>query len=174
MAKGSGVGELLKPLVRFIGCNGKIDDVEVFIGKVKSLESERDVNIQAINAEFIFGKDHLTSAKDHAIRAFERDENICETLPMEILLYASGEVQIKRSLDKLGLKPESCSMVMIVEGEIDKREIVDTLDLRIDETVFEPDLSKLQEFGIEKKSNLNEEDAKNFVLEKVALVDLRK
>ncbi len=172
MAEGFSIGELLKPQLQFIGCNGKIDDVDVFIGKVKSLESEHNVNIQAINAGFVFGKDHLTSAKEHAIRAFERDENICETLPMEIMLYASGEVQIKRALDKLGLKPGSHHMVMIVEGEIDKREILDTLDLRIDESLFEPDLSKLQEFGIKKIPNIDKEEAINFVLEKVALADL--
>jgi hypothetical protein len=63
---------------------------------------------------------------------------------------------------------------MIVEGEIDSREMLNTLDLRIDKTVFEPELSKLEEFGIEKKSDINKEEAINFVLEKVALVELMK
>jgi tRNA threonylcarbamoyladenosine modification (KEOPS) complex Cgi121 subunit len=169
-----GLGELLKTRVQFIGCKGEITSVEEFIRMVKELESKHDVLIQLLNADLVFGFVHLVSAKEHAIRAFEEEENICDTLPMEIMLYASGEVQIKMALEKMGLKKGSQSMVMILEGEIDKDIVLKSLDLKESENAFDPDLSKIGLFGIRDTMVSKRDEVINSVLEKVALVDLKK
>jgi KEOPS complex subunit Cgi121 len=165
----------LKPQIQFIGCKSKIEDANEFIDRIKAFESKHDIKMQAMNAELIFGKDHLSSAKEHAIRAFERNENACDTLPMEVMLYASGEVQIKTVLKKMGLKTGTKGIVIIFDGDADKNRMLEALNLKEDEKVIEPDLSKISDFGIKGRiSKMDTTEAVNLVLEKVALVDLYK
>ena len=46
----------------------------------------------------------MISAVEHAIRAFERKTNTTNSLEKEIILYASGERQLKLAIPKIGIK----------------------------------------------------------------------
>ncbi|MCK5661649.1 MAG: hypothetical protein KAH86_09825, partial [Methanosarcinales archaeon] len=57
------------------------------------------VTIQALDADFVAGAEHILFAAEKAIRSWESDKPIANDLGMEILLYASGKRQINKALD---------------------------------------------------------------------------
>ena len=91
-------------MLKIIGAKGDIQDVDNFLKKVESFAQNHNIIIQAINADLIYGKNHLISAVEHAVRAMDRKTNTTNSLEMEILLYASGERQLKIAIPKMGVK----------------------------------------------------------------------
>jgi KEOPS complex subunit Cgi121 len=126
----------------------------------------------------------LISAFEHAKRSIQREENATHSIGMEILLYASGERQIKKAIKKMGIKKERNSFVAIF---IHSSEINNKIDLFINEflthfhlekndSVIIPDTTMLLEYGISKQAilSVNKDQVFQLVLEKIALVDVIK
>lgn len=137
----------------------------------------RDPRIQAFDARLVFGREHLESAVEHALRAFEQGRNTCRDLRTEIVLYASGERQISTAISKLGVRPDTAAVALILidPGVDDVERIVGELRSTRDDGVLSPDGKDLAAFGIDEKvSLLAGEMAYDLVLERVALVDLWK
>jgi len=172
--------------MRVIGAKGNIQDIDLFLKEILTLSKKYKITIQAVDAELIYGKNHLISASKHAQRAFEQRKNLTNSLAMEILLYASGEKQIQKAIKKMGVKEGSGNIAFIFDetqgeknGKISDKiidEILDTLDLIKDNKVLEGDRDTLRKFGITQKElkTVPENKYGDLILEKVAMVDIIK
>ena len=166
-------------MVEIIGAEGEIKNTEVFLEKIKSFSEENNVEIAVLDAEKVFGKEHLISAVEHTLRAFERKRNISNSLTTEILVYASCERQIKSAIEKMGIK-DGCRMVAIVvidkgEGGMRKSEkLLSFLHLRRNNSVLENDVNALKDFGITENEINSAHNPKDLILERIALLDVRK
>jgi KEOPS complex subunit Cgi121 len=90
-----------------------LEDINDFLGQIGEVSEEYDVTIQAIDASYVVGRDHLGQAVRLADRAFERGENIARERSVEILLYAAGTRQIDEALT-LGVEPGTQPAVVVV------------------------------------------------------------
>jgi KEOPS complex subunit Cgi121 len=161
-------------------------DIQKVINIIQEFSKTKELMIQLFNADFIYGKDHLISAFDHAKRASDQDRMIADSLAMETLLYASGEYQIKNALAKLGIKSDSKNLAFIVSGELsDPKKFITEFFTKLDsegilleheDSVLHGDHNTLNNFGIsaEELAAVPEERWLELVLEKVALLDIQK
>lgn len=163
-------------MYQIVGARGKIDNKERFIEQVKRLCKKYDIEIQVLNASFVCGKEHLVSAVEHALRAFKRGENRAESLANELLLYASGERQIKTALEKVGIKNCDVQIAVVIIGECRVEELLNDLKLERDDSVLEWSKEALRLFGVgdDEIKAVDECRIQDLILERVALVDLHK
>ena len=167
-------------MIKIIGAKGFIQDIDVFLEKINNLSKNKKITIQAFNADLIFGKNHLISAYKHAKRAISRKTNSTNSLEMEILLYASGERQLKTAIPKIGVKKGNSRIVFIFSnGTLSYQlinEIIKELSLTRDDEVINGDIETLKNFGFTKDEifTVSEEKYGNLILEKIALVDIIK
>ena len=171
-------------MVTIIGAKGnQIQDVKTFFHQVSILSTKYDILIQAIDADYVYGKSHLISAVEHAKRAFEHKTNSLNALELEILLYASGERQIQKAIEKIGVKKgtEKIAFIFIPKNkrknlDDEGNQILLDLDFKRDDKVLEGDINTLYRFGITKEEiyTIDERMYGDLLLEKVALVDIIK
>lgn len=173
-------------MIKVVGAKGNIQDVDFFLKKVRGFAKEHDVVVQVFNADMIYGKNHILSAVKHAIRSHERKNNTTNTLEMEILLYASGERQLKLAIPKMGVKSGDANIAFVFVDDIqwasgslsDKKgvELIKSLNLVRDDSVLNGNADTLKEFGITSSELKTVTKAKygDLILEKVARVDIIK
>jgi len=173
-------------MLEIIGASGKIFDVEEFLKKISIISKKYNLTIQVFDASMIFGKIHLNSAVEHALRAMKRKTNSTNTLDKEILLYASGERQIKKAIPKMGVKKgcEKIALVLINDDERGKenlfdiviKNILDQLNLKRDDSVLKGNHQTLLDFGLNDNeiSTVTKDKYEFLILEKVAMVDVIK
>ena len=171
-----------------VGAAGRVEDSDKLLEKLGQISKERDIEIVAVDAGYVCGKDHIVSAYRHAVRAFEEGRNSMKKFSMEILLYISGERQIKNAIQKIGIKDGIENVVFIfmdasdyenLKGKISEDEalkIVDELGFRIDNDVLKPSREKLKAmgFGDEEIETVSKDKYSDLILEKVAMVDVIK
>lgn len=106
----------------------------------------KNCTVQLINADGIAGYEHILHATVHAIKAFERDENIAKDLGLEICVRASAQRQISKALSILGIKEGEMNICAVAvdcsENILDKLETI--LDKRED-NVLKPDETLLKD-----------------------------
>jgi len=167
-------------MLKIVGAKGQIKDVDLFIDKVVSFAQEKNIVIQALNADVVYGKNHLISSVDHAKRAMNQKKNTTNSLSMEILLYASGERQLKLAIPKMGVKQGKSNVAFVfADGKISDNLVNDLLkkvSLIHNDKVLEGDINTLKKFGINKKAmaTVSEDRYGDLILEKVAMVDIIK
>jgi KEOPS complex subunit Cgi121 len=165
-------------VISIIGAVGEID-AEKVLGAVEELSSELNIGMVLLNAELVFGREHILSAYEHAKRAFGNGTNTAKTLATETLLYASGERQISVAIEKMGIKDGSKAVAIAILDVLEEArisELLERLGLKRDDKVLLPEGKSLEAFGISEKAlaTVPEERRHELVLEKVALVDLLK
>jgi KEOPS complex subunit Cgi121 len=174
-------------MITVIGSYGTIKNVDVFVQQLLLFSKEENLVIQALDASAVYGKDHLVSAANHALRAFEQKTNATNSLALEILLYAAGERQIQKALKKIGVKKGKQQIAFVVIGPLSRRRkthfngtVIDRLlkrfHLTSDDTVLKGGRNTLKRFGItdQELSTISERKYGELILEKVALVDVIK
>ncbi|WP_455393054.1 KEOPS complex subunit Cgi121 [[Eubacterium] cellulosolvens] len=161
-------------------------DPEVILKRTLEFSKDNELVIQLFNADFVYGKDHLISAFEHAERAFAQKTAISSTLGMEILLYASGEYQIMNAINKVGITKDTKSIAIALQGEVkDLNSVLEAffaklksggIELERDDGVLVGDKNTLERFGISKDelAAVPEDRWLELVLEKVALLDIIK
>ncbi len=168
-------------MITVVGARGTIKDVDSFLQQITSFAQDNSVVIQAFNADVIYGKNHLISAVDHAIRAMERKTNTTNSLAMEILLYAAGERQLKLAIPKMGVKKGNANIAFVVvdnkkrdEKSID--ELLKELSLKRDDNVLEGNEDTLRAFGLNDQTikTVTKDKYGDLILEKIAMVDIIK
>ncbi len=174
-------------MIKVVGAKGSIQDIDLFFKQILNLSKEYNVVIQAVDADIVYGKNHLISASEHAVRAFKQKKNSTNSPAMEILLYASGERQIQRAIQKVGIKKGKINIALVFVGGVQKEEkgkvsdtvvgeILEALNLIRDDKVLEGDIDTLRKFGITQQELMTVPKNKqgNIILEKVAMVDVIK
>lgn len=135
----------------------KIDDVKDFLNRIR--KELTPIPIQLFDADCVVGRLHLFLASLNALKAFKQGQNISGTLEVESLLYVSGQRQISRAIEMVGLRPNTSKIATLTflssEGEARKAEekisklIPGIRDERVLETEDEAKIQKLIEtFGI--------------------------
>ncbi len=103
-------------------------------------EISKNCTLQLLNADGIAGYEHALHATVHAIKAFERDENIANDLGLEICVRASAQRQISKALSILGINEGNMNICAVAVGCGEKimDELEAVLDKR-DDNVLNPD-----------------------------------
>lgn len=166
------------------GCSGTISSVNDFINDVNHFAEDHELIIQLLDADMVFGREHIVSAFEHAQRSIHRDEASTHSIQMELLLYASGERQIKHAIEKMGVKKGKTVFVAIFLFTDEKKQSIENninmfnqkFQIEVDESALLAKESKLFDYGISKQAIDSVRDDQRFqlVLEKIALVDVIK
>ena len=172
--------------MKIVGAQGTIQDIDSFLQQVLSFSQENKIVIQAFNADVIYGKNHLASAVEHAVRAMKRKTNTTNSLAMEILLYASGERQLKLAIPKMGVKSGNGNVAFVfvddrkeTDGKISDQlvdEFLKKLSLVRNDKALEGNKDTLRKFGVNEDEIKTVTKAKygHLILEKIAMVDIIK
>lgn len=166
------------------GARGNLRDVAGFLARVQEAAARHHVVIQVMDASLVYGRLHLLSAYDHAVRSFAEGTNATGSVGLETLLYASGESQIQKALGKMGVKPGTTAFAIVVgtEGKGSKNfdavfsDFSSATGLSRDDAVLEGDRETLQRFGISDQEIATVAPSLygDLVLERVAMVDVLK
>ena len=126
-------------------------------------------DIVLLDPQMVCGRDHIVSAVMHAERAFGQGMNRSKTLPTEIILYAAGDRQIGRAMERMRPKEGTDGMVAVLLG-IDDPKLEKAGLIRCDE-IMDASPEKAKNLGLDIFDGISYEDA---ALELVAMVDLLK
>jgi Uncharacterized conserved protein len=122
-----------------------------------------------LDPEMVCGKDHLISAVMHAERAFGNGTNRSKNILTETILYAAGERQISKAIEKMRLKEGRKEMVAVI---FDVNDIsIDKIGMERRDDLLSASEEKAKNLGAELFEGVSVEDA---VLEHVAILDLMK
>lgn len=141
---------------------------------------------QILDADYVAGFEHIFFAVLNSLKAFKAQYNVSRSIPMEILLFASGQDQIKRAIELLGVKEKSRNIALVIIAE-KREEAISALDLikralgwKADQSVIELndekikriiDAFKIPPAELEASMRGSLEDAvKNVLVERAALL----
>ena len=156
-----------------LGARGQIENVEAVINVLRNLNDGEGL---AMDADMICGKDHLVSAALHAVRAFERGDNVSSSIVLETQLYASGERQLSKASKKMGIKIGTERIALVLFNIDDPDPVLDRLRLTRDDEVLDASLKKAMRFGITSRElkAVSEDMIEDLILERVAFVGMNK
>ncbi|MFT4949578.1 MAG: KEOPS complex subunit Cgi121 [Natronomonas sp.] len=159
-----------------VGGEATVADVDSFVEAVGTVGEAHGSTVQAFDARYIVGRDHLERAVTLAERARERGEAIADDPAVEILLYAAGRRQITDALE-IGVSKGECPVVAVAVGG-DERGAADTLRgwLAPAEPLGTYAPERVREFyGVsERELAATNGDLPGVVLERVALLTVNK
>ena len=158
--------------IDIFGASGQIGDIQDILPIISGLEKEHESTIQLFRADRIFGKEHLQTAVELAIRSWDSGNARAKTLGMEILLYAAAERQISRAIDKLGIVPEATEFAIVTVGRIAPEEVLKAIDLQSAD-VLEPQGKDYSIFEITLEE-IKMASIPELVLERMALSELNR
>ncbi|WP_435196247.1 KEOPS complex subunit Cgi121 [Natronomonas sp. EA1] len=92
-----------------------VTDVGAFVATLADIEDETGATVQAFDARYVVGEEHLAFALELADRERERGHAIARDRGMEVLLYAAGRRQIDRALT-MGVAAGETPVVVLVDG----------------------------------------------------------
>jgi tRNA threonylcarbamoyladenosine modification (KEOPS) complex Cgi121 subunit len=165
--------------------NVGIEDAEEFVRSVLK-ETPHDVWVQFFDADLVASWQHLYFALLNALLAFRGERNISRSVAMEAMLYASAQRQIRKAIQRIGVKRASANLAVVIIGEsVDSvkaffSKLSKCAGVEIDEAVLDVSVEKMQDirltFGITEKEleTVTGKDATerlvNLVIERVALL----
>jgi KEOPS complex subunit Cgi121 len=126
-------------------------------------------DVVLLDPNMVCGKDHIVSAVMHAERAFNNGTNRSKTILTETILYAAGDRQIGRAMEKMRPKEGVKEMVAVLFGIADPE--LSRIGMRRCDEVMEASPEKAKNLGIDVFDGVSCEDA---ALEHVAMADLLK
>ncbi len=155
-----------------VGAKGQIADAKELVRRLQSL---KEGQVLALNADLVCGREHLESAVHHALRSFQRESNSCNTIMMETLLFASGERQISKAQEKMSPTTGESRVALVLFGA-SGQEALRASHLERDDAVLACSDKKVRGFGIGEKEleAVGPERAQDLVLERVAFVEIAK
>ncbi len=152
-----------------------IENVEEFLQKLKRNSIEKNLIMQALDADKIAGEEHIRFAVKKAMKSFESGTGIATDPAKEILLYAAGTRQIIRAV-KLGIHKGENNIVLVAVGEAGMPEFDEISPSSV--LAYSPSKKEalMNAFGITdmELEAAGEEKLPELVLERVALVDIIK
>ncbi|MCP8312836.1 MAG: hypothetical protein H3Z53_00460 [archaeon] len=106
-----------KTLSMILGMKGVvIEDPEQFLRRLK--DKFPNLIIQALDANFVAGFEHLKMILQQSWMAFNRGISYTKKLDLEILVRLACDSQIARALKTLGLKSGKMDIALIAIGEL--------------------------------------------------------
>ncbi len=154
-------------------------------------KGQQDVAVQFFSADLIATWEHLYFAVLDALMAFKTKRNISKSLPVEFMLYASAQRQIKKAIEVIGVKPGWSNIAILVASE--NRDAVESIMSSISEILhkeqddqvleFSPAKARIirRSFGITEtelnvvtEGNDKERSLVNLVIERMALLSTKR
>lgn len=152
-------------------------ELPAILAALRAFSSEHHLEVQLFDAEAIVNSDHLRSAAAHALRSRERKTMRSGSLPMEILLYASGRRQIREAMGLMGLSEKTGRIAAVLVGpEAAARapELLRALHCApLSETEAAGGASALPRLGVSVKG-VGQGQLTDLALEQVALLDIER
>ncbi len=167
---------MMERKLNIMGLRGKVESSQGFLEAAREFLGDKKALFQFFNADLILGREHIESAYEHARRTFDTKKNISQSMAMEILIYVSGEVQIANAIRKVGVSDGNERIALVAQEGLDIEGLIGELNLERDDDVLEFSEKKLRNFGISEKeiAAVPQGKRKDLVLERVAMVDVRK
>ena len=88
---------------RIAGFRGNVPAVDTVLRRISDVEKETKTVIQLLNADTVYGMEHLLAAIGAAARAARRGRDRAIHPKVEMVRYAAGEHQIGRALERMGI-----------------------------------------------------------------------
>ena len=107
--------ELNKNIVILGFSDVKLDDINAFLKQFRT--QNNGAPIQLFDARYVAGKQHLYFAAINALDAFKKKTNISNNLEVEALLYASGQRQITKAVEMMGIKQDTTQLAALIMAE---------------------------------------------------------
>lgn len=161
-------------MIKVVGVEGEIKNPEFFLEKINSFSEKKNVEIAVLNAGMVFGKEHLLSSAKHALLSFEKKKSFSNKLSTEILVYASCDNQIGNAIQKMGIKKGTKKIALVVIGECSINNLVSFLKMKRNDSVLENPAKILKYFGVTENEIKAVHSPKELILEKIALIGIRK
>jgi KEOPS complex subunit Cgi121 len=99
--------------IRLVGfSNVKIQKIDTMLEQFRN--QNKEAPIQFFDAKNVAGKQHMYFAALNALNAFNKKTNISNNLAVEALLYASGQRQIKKAVNMLGIKQDTTEAIALI------------------------------------------------------------
>jgi KEOPS complex subunit Cgi121 len=153
---------------------GAFPDVAAVLEELDAIAESTGSTIQAFDARYVAGEEHLQTAVEHALRSRRRGEFIADDQAVEMLLYAAGRRQIDQAME-MGVKPGEQPVAVVIDGgeETQAAEAVGSL---LGSPGSGPDAERITSFfGISaKEREATDADLEELVCERVALLDVEK
>lgn len=153
---------------------GRYDSLESFLADLDAVAESHECIVQAFDARYVAGTEHLRSAVEHARRAIDRGENVADSPAVEVLCYAAGRRQIDRAME-MGVEVGDQEIVIVAAGD-DEAAAAEAIRERVQPAAVEPDPALIESFfgitGPERRAT--DADLESLVLERVALLDVEK
>ena len=92
-----------------------IEDVDDTVAELAAIGDEHGCTVQAFDARYLAGREHLDRAVELSDRAIERGENVARDRGVEILLYAAGRRQIDDAL-AMGVDAGETDVAVLIDG----------------------------------------------------------
>jgi tRNA threonylcarbamoyladenosine modification (KEOPS) complex Cgi121 subunit len=157
-------------MVVISGTRHRITNTDTVLDRIDKLRKSLGTEIQILDANMIFGREHLEVAIEKTERAFSEGRNLSSNKATELLLYAGAETQISKAIVKMGIKEGLEEIAVIAFGDIPVERIMDELGWSQDDSVLEADVENLKRFGI--VTDDMQDNITDLVLEKMALSEL--
>jgi KEOPS complex subunit Cgi121 len=158
--------------IQIAGFKSNITDFGNLMSNINKIS--KNCTIQLLNADGIAGHEHILHAAVHAIKAFERNENIAKDLGLEICVRASAQRQISKALSILGIregKMNICAVAVDCSENI-MEELEAVLDKR-DGSILKPDEDLLKgTYNISEGEIKTAGGISNLMIEKTTLLIL--
>lgn len=104
---------------------GEKRTLDTYLKLVKS-QSKGLLAVQLMDSSALLDEVHILSAVQNAVNAWKGNYMISRSLDVEIVLYASGQKQISRALQQVGISEATVSVAVVVLG-VDKDTVRSTL-----------------------------------------------
>ena len=101
----------------------RIRDTDVFIKNIRTINSR--VAVQAIEASFAAGKEHVLSILQQSLQAKKRGTMLSSRIEIDILMRLACTNQISKALDDIGLKDGVNNVLIIALGKIADLKVVE-------------------------------------------------
>ena len=122
-----------------------------------------------LDPDYVYGRDMIESAAEHAVRAFEHGMNRSKTILTETIIYAASERQISKALSRMKPKEGRMDYVALLIDIPDPK--LDEIGMTRDDSLIEGTPEKAERLGLINEMGIPCED---IALERVALIDLAK
>ncbi|MGP3667953.1 MAG: KEOPS complex subunit Cgi121 [Candidatus Bathyarchaeota archaeon] len=132
--------------------NVNIGDVEAFLAKLRKRFPNTD--FQIFDADKIVSSKHIELAFLNSVKAFKLGKNISKNLSVEVTLYVSGQRQIKKAFELVGLTSETKNIVLAIFNEENETVVEEILSFVKSLTVGEVDNNIINIYSKEKTKKI--------------------
>lgn len=158
------------------GARGSIGDPQAILKQAQAMSAKHGAELLLADADLVFGRDHLESAVQHAVRAQSHGTMAAHSVSMEALRYLSGQRQVADAIRVAGIHQGSTATAIVIFGSLPIDEVLASFGWSRDDRVLESRGKSLDRLGIMEAelATIPIERRPDLALEKVALLALEK